>query len=311
MSDLTSANGSKAFEITVVSGKGGTGKTSLTAALAHLASTNGRFRPLICDLDVDAPDLHLLLDPNKLRAEDFVAGHLAEIDPDRCSGCGTCEEMCRFEAVVPDGEVYRVLPANCEGCSVCVHFCPEKAIDFPSRRCGQWFVSQTRFGPMVHALLEPGEENSGLLVSLLRGQAATEAAERDSNLILADGSPGIGCPVISSLTGTDLAVMVTEPTPSGLHDLERVIGLAEHFKRRFAVVINKFDLNPGLSDKIEELARARGGTVLGRLPHDPASVAAMINGQTVTEHDEGPMAKEIHRVWDALEAMIPGRDEQR
>ena len=212
-------------EITVISGKGGTGKTSLTAAFSHLAEN-----AIICDLDVDAPDLHLLLHPEHESETVFISGHEAVIDPARCESCGQCMDLCHFEAIVREDKLYRVDPLSCEGCKVCVELCPAGAIDFPDRECGRWFVSSTRFGPLVHALLYPGQENSGLLVSLLRKKAREMAQESGRDMIISDGTPGIGCPVISSLTGTDLAVVVTESTLSGRHDMERVLELTEHFK---------------------------------------------------------------------------------
>ena len=212
-------------EIVIVSGKGGTGKTSLTGAFAHLA-----LNKVICDLDVDAPDLHLLLNPTNHRSEEFYSGYKAQIAPELCTGCGLCASMCRYEAVLSNGNGFSIDPLRCEGCKVCVAFCPTGAILFPQKHCGHWHLSFTRFGPLVHAQLFPGAANSGRLVTVLKQQAREVARSQGKDLILCDGAPGIGCPVISSLSGTNLAVAVTEPTPSGRHDLERIADLCSHFQ---------------------------------------------------------------------------------
>jgi MinD superfamily P-loop ATPase len=280
-------------EITIISGKGGTGKTTLTGAFAHLAHNH-----VICDLDVDAPDLHLLLNPEIERDEDFYSGHLPRIDSERCTDCGECARRCRFEAVVQTDDGPAIDAAACEGCKVCVHFCPVQAIDWNQRHCGQWFVSRTRFGPMVHAQLFPGQENSGRLVALLRQQAKDMADADHRNLILSDGTPGIGCPVISSLTGTDLAVIVTEPTPSGRHDLERVADLCAHFGVPAAVIVNKADLNPEMAARVESEAQGRGLESLGRLDYDPAFTKAMVDRRVLTEYaPDSPTAKQIEDMW--------------
>lgn len=286
-------------EIVVISGKGGTGKTSITAAFAHLAENK-----VICDLDVDAPDLHLLLDPHVVRREDFHSGHEAVIDPERCIGCGTCQDMCRFGAVLEDDGRYRIDPLRCEGCKVCVAFCPEGAIDFPPRHCGTRYVSDTRFGPMVHAQLFPGQENSGRLVSELKKEARKLAGEMGRDLILCDGSPGIGCPVISSLSQANLAVVVTEPTPSGLHDLERVAALCEHFRIRVAVIVNKHDLNPDHTAAIEALCLARGYALAGRLPHDTVVTEAMVARKAVTELEDEDFGRRVRDAWTVIQGLL-------
>jgi len=283
-------------EIIVISGKGGTGKTSLTGALAHLASGK-----VICDLDVDAPDLHLLLGPEHDSVEEFYSGHQAVIDPARCTDCGQCLERCRFGAILRTESGPSIDPLKCEGCKVCVEFCPEGAIDFREKHCGQWYISRTRFGTLVHAQLFPGEENSGRLVALLRQKARELAEARGLDLILADGAPGIGCPVISSLAGTDLAVVVTEPTPSGQHDLERVIDLCAHFNIPAGVIINKFDLNQSLSRRIKAFCAQRRVKVLAELPHDPAVTEAMVRGRVITEHQRGGLAEVLGQTWAAIE----------
>ena len=288
-------------EIVIISGKGGTGKTSLTAAFAHLARNK-----VICDLDVDAPDLHLLLKPRYEKDVEFWAGNEASIVEEKCSECGLCMEMCRYEAITHhnDGH-FSVDSLRCEGCNVCVTFCPEEAIDFPEKHCGQWCVSTTRFGPMVHARLFPGEENSGRLVFLLKQQAKELAEQQGLDLILSDGAPGIGCPVISSLSGTHLAVLVTEPTPSGRHDLKRVAELCEHFKIPTAIIINKFDLNLDETLAIETYCREKNYPVIARLPHDLVITEAMVQGLAVTEFEEtSSLGKGIRQAWQEIEKLV-------
>ena len=285
-------------EIVVLSGKGGTGKTSLTGALAHLAG-----RPLLCDLDVDAPDLHLLLQPQVRQRQAFWAGHEAVIDPEGCQACGQCAALCQFGAIRPEGQLYRVEPWRCEGCKVCVAFCPAQAIRFPERHCGHWFISDTRFGTLVHAQLFPGAENSGKLVMLLKQQARLLAAQEGVEFILADGAPGIGCPVISSLSGADLAVVVTEPTPSGRHDLARVVELCGHFRIPVAVIINKVDLYEVEAARLQAYCQSQGLPVLARLPHDPVVTQAMLQGLVVTELPGSPFRPALAAAWEQMAAL--------
>ena len=285
-------------EVIIISGKGGTGKTSLTGAFAHLASNK-----IICDLDVDAPDLHLLLQPTKERQEEFYSGHGADIDSEKCDQCGLCVEMCQFRAIRENGAGFAVDPVRCEGCKVCVAFCPSAAIRFPERHCGQWYVSATRFGPLVHAQLFPGAENSGRLVMVLKQQAKELAKARGADLVLCDGAPGIGCPVISSLSGAHLAVAVTEPTPSGRHDLERVSDLCRHFQTPLAVIINKHDLNYEETARIEAFCLDGSYPVLARLPHDPLITRAMVQGKVITELPETDFSRELGQAWTRIEAL--------
>ena len=277
-------------EIVIVSGKGGTGKTSLTAAFAALAKNS-----ILCDADVDAADLHLLMQPEVKEQTDFMGGSKAVIDPDLCTGCGTCRTLCRFDAI---SDRYEVDPIRCEGCGVCVDFCPEQAIGFPVQRCGEWFVSDTRFGPMVHARLGIAEENSGRLVSLVRTKTRQLAEARGLELILTDGPPGIGCPVIAAIGGATALVIVVEPTVSGIHDMERVVDLAAHFRVPGMVIVNKYDLNVEMTETIEQLAVQRNLVVLGRVPFDPVFTRSMVQGQTLFEYGaETPTRQVVRDIW--------------
>ena len=277
-------------EIVIVSGKGGTGKTSLAAAFAALAK-NG----ILCDADVDAADLHLLMQPEVKERTDFMGGSKAVINPDLCTGCGTCLTLCRFDAI---SDRYEVDPIRCEGCGVCVDFCPEQAIDFPVQRCGEWYISATRFGPMVHARLGIAEENSGRLVSLVRKETRQLAEERGLDLILTDGPPGIGCPVIAAIGGATALVIVVEPTVSGIHDMERVVDLAAHFRVPGMVIVNKYDLNVEMTETIEKLAVQRNLVVLGRVPFDPVFTRSMVQGQTLFEYgEETPTRQVVRDIW--------------
>ena len=277
-------------EIVIVSGKGGTGKTSLAAAFAALAK-NG----ILCDADVDAADLHLLMQPEVKERTDFMGGSKAVINPDLCTGCGTCRTLCRFDAI---SDRYEVDPIRCEGCGVCVDFCPEQAIDFPVQRCGEWYISATRFGPMVHARLGIAEENSGRLVSLVRKETRQLAEERGLELILIDGPPGIGCPVIAAIGGATALVIVVEPTVSGIHDMERVVDLAAHFRVPGLVIVNKYDLNVEMTEAIEKLAVQRNLVVLGRVPFDPVFTRSMVQGQTLFEYGaETPTRQVVRDIW--------------
>ena len=288
-------------EIVVISGKGGTGKTTVSAAFAHLAENS-----IICDLDVDAPDLHILLDPAVQQTSPFISGNHAEIRPQDCVHCGKCAELCAFEAVTFKDGAYHVDELRCEGCGVCVKLCPQQAIDFPEGHCGDWYVSDTRFGPMVHAQLFPGQENSGKLVGLLKTEARQRAREQGFETILCDGSPGVGCPVIASLSGATLAVGVVEPTPSGRHDFARVADLCRHFRVPLAVIINKADLNPAEADAIAAMCAENGHTLLGRVPFDPIVTQAMVRRQALTEFDN-PIGNSLKDMWSALQDIKTGR----
>jgi len=282
-------------QIAVVSGKGGTGKTSIVASLASLA----RSRAVYADCDVDAPDLHLILQPQIRERREFFGIKRAFIDCEMCTRCGSCQDACRFAAI----RDFQVNFALCEGCGVCKLVCPAEAVEMRESLAGYAYISDTRFGPLVHAELFPGEEASGKLVALVREMAREQAAVRNLDLVLIDGSPGIGCPVIASLTGVDLALVVTEPTITGEHDLERLLDVADHFGINAAVCINKYDLNPAGSRRIEDLCQKRAVMVAGRLPFHLSVVEAMVLGRAVAENG-GPVAQAIAEMWSVLEKQL-------
>lgn len=283
-------------ELVILSGKGGTGKTSITAAFASLAENM-----VMCDADVDAADLHLILNPDFNKTSDFKGGNEAVINPDKCTECGKCIEVCRFDAI---SDTFKVDPIECEGCGVCFDLCPEEAIDFPEVICGQWHISNTRFGPMVHARLGIAQENSGKLVSLVRQEAKKIAQKKDLDLILTDGPPGIGCPVIASIGQATAILIVAEPTVSGLHDMERVGELARHFNVPAMVLINKFDLNFDQTKKIEKLAQERSIKVVGKIPFDETFTYAMIQAKTIFEYSKDSQASiDIQKIWNTIIAM--------
>jgi len=280
-------------ELVVISGKGGTGKTSILAAFASLAEGK-----VLCDADVDASDLHLITDPEIQERQDYEAGHTAIIDLDKCSECGICRDLCRWDAINDD---FKVNPIRCEGCGVCFYFCPEKAIDFPLNTCGEWYVSETRFGPMVHATLGIAEENSGKLVTLVRQEARKLAEEKTLELILTDGPPGVGCPVIASIGGANAALIVTEPTVSGKHDLERVAQLSAHFSVPAMICVNKFDLNRDTTREIERFAKEKGLIFLGKIPFDSIFTKAMVQGQIIFEYNSlSDAGNAVREIWTRI-----------
>jgi MinD superfamily P-loop ATPase len=328
----------KPKELVVISGKGGTGKTSVVASFAALADSI-----VLADCDVDAADLHLVLDPEIIRRESFSGGKRARIDPDRCIGCGKCAELCRFGAISlapadastvnsacsnckracpartnsdiqamicasheAGGLPFAIDPVTCEGCGVCAWFCPVDAIEFGPVVNGEWYVSETRHGPMVHAKLGVAEENSGKLVSIVRRKAGRIAEQRGLDTVLIDGSPGIGCPVIASITGADLALIVTEPTLSGLHDLGRIADVARHFEVSCLVCVNKWDINPDMTTEIEHHAGERGLSLAGRVRYDRAVTDAQIHKQAVVEYQQNGCAEDIREVWGAVKRALDG-----
>lgn len=276
-------------ELVVISGKGGTGKTSIVACFAALA--NGK---VMADCDVDAADLHLLLEPRIRHREEFRSSKSAVIDLERCIQCDKCREVCRYQAISED---YVVDKIACEGCGVCVHFCPEEAIELQQNLSGEWFVSDTRFGPLVHAKLGIAEENSGKLVAVVRQNAKSLAQEQGLDLILVDGAPGIGCPVISSIAGATAVLVVTEPTLSGIHDMKRVVDLTAHFQIPAFVCVNKFDLNLELTAQVEKFCGQCRLKLVGKIHYDQVVTKAMVQGKTVVEYSSGLVAKEIEKLW--------------
>ena len=293
-------------ELVVISGKGGTGKTSITASLATLAES-----VVIADCDVDAADLHLVLEPTIRRREDFSGGSKASIHAESCTVCGECVEVCRFEAIHFDGpqnelvhRTFRVDPVACEGCGLCAHFCSYEAVEFKPATNGEWYVSDTRSGPMVHARLFAGEENSGKLVSVVRREARELAEREGKELVLIDGSPGIGCPVIASLSGVDQALIVAEPTLSGQHGSRRVMELIEHFGISACLCVNKWDLYPELTAELEREAAARGLAVLGRIRYDRAVTDAQVELRTIVEHTTEGVGADVRELWQSLSALL-------
>ena len=286
-------------EIVVLSGKGGTGKTSLVGALAALAPDK-----VLCDADVDAADLHLLLQPEIRERHDFSAGHQAVIDEARCSQCRECLDWCRFGAI---SDSLVINPLLCEGCGVCWYLCPAQAIDFPDNLCGEWYISDTRFGPLVHARLGIAEENSGKLVALVRQKARALAEEQGRQWIITDGPPGIGCPVIASLGNATAVLLVTEPSVSGRHDLERVAALASHFALPVWVLVNKADLHWQTAQDISRFCHDQGYGFLGYLPFDPDFTRAQVEGKTIMEYNNKKLQALLREVWEQLQSQIAGR----
>ncbi|MBN1404123.1 MAG: 4Fe-4S binding protein [Opitutales bacterium] len=295
------------FELLVLSGKGGTGKTSITASLATLAKD-----AVLVDCDVDASNLELLLSPSLRKKEPYLGSMQARVNADLCDNCGMCMELCRFGAILSDGpanakveHTHRVSPTSCEGCAVCAQFCPHSAIDMVPVVGGEWYVSDTMQGPLVHARLQPGLGNSGKLTTLIRDKARMLARECGRTFMLLDGPPGIGCPVIASLTGTKQILVVTEPTPSGAHDLERVLELAKHFKIPTWVCVNKFDLNMDATASIEARATELGATIVGRIPYDNSVTEAQKQGLPVISMRASPAARAIQELWSKISPFLP------
>jgi MinD superfamily P-loop ATPase len=296
-------------ELVVISGKGGTGKTSIVGSFAALAD-----RAVLADCDVDAADLHLVLAPEILQSHDFSGGKRAKIAPEQCIGCGKCASLCRFEAIAQqqdpnakkDGAMFRVDPIACEGCGVCAWFCPAGAVEFGPCVNGQWFESSTRFGPMVHARLGVAEENSGKLVTTVRREAGRIAEAQGLDTILIDGSPGIGCPVIASMSGANLVLIVTEPTLSGLHDLGRVADVANHFGLPAMLCVNKWDLNGEMTLQIRQEASRRGLDFAGRVRYDAGVTDAQVSCRSVVEHQAHGCSEDIRNLWQRVDARLHG-----
>jgi len=284
-------------QIVVISGKGGTGKTVITGAFAALAEGFFGRKQVMADCDVDAADLHLLLKPDIKERHEFKSGKSAVIDKKLCISCGKCRSICRFSAITED---FTVDSVSCEGCGFCSHVCPVDAIKMKENIAGEWFISDTRFGPMVHAKLGIAEENSGKLVTLVRNKAKETAEKEGVDFVIVDGSPGIGCPVIASIAGIDCALVVTEPTLSGLHDADRVIKVTSHFGITSKLIVNKYDLNQEMTDKIEKYCKDNKVEMLGKVSFDKEIVNAMVNGKTIVEYSDSRAKKEITDIWNRL-----------
>lgn len=283
-------------QLTVISGKGGTGKTSITAALASLADN-----AVFADCDVDAADLHLIFKPEIKKTMVFYGLKIADINKNLCTDCKKCFESCRFDAINKDIEIIK---ESCEGCGVCVYVCPVDAIKMIDRDSGFAYISNSRFGPMAHAVLKTAEEASGKLVTVVRENAKKLAEEKKKDLILIDGPPGIGCPVIASLTGVDLVLIVTEPTLSAIHDLERILGVAYHFKIPAVVCINKFDINLDNTERITKYCEQNNIDVVGKLPYDTIITKAMIHGKNIIEFPDGKLSNEIRKMWNKIKVVL-------
>ena len=284
-------------EIVVISGKGGTGKTSITASFAYLGGKD----IVVADCDVDAADMHLLLEPDFAKSEDFYSGFIAKIDQNKCTQCGICADICRFEAIPVINGQHRVDQLDCEGCGYCPRVCPTDAIIMEEQNVGQWYVSTTKAGsPMVHARLGIGAENSGKLVAHVKKEAKNIAQQSHKNFILVDGSPGVGCPVVSSLSGANFVVLVTEPTVSGLHDLIRVHELVKKFNIRAGCIINKSDLNLQVCEEIEDFLKKENIVLISRLPYDETFTKAMTEGQTIVEYKKNGITATLKKSWEKV-----------
>ena len=284
-------------EVVILSGKGGTGKTSLVGSFAALAQSK-----VLADCDVDAADLHLLLKPSVKEDHEFWSGQIAMIDEEKCTECGLCQDVCRFEAI----KDFRVEPTSCEGCGFCHQVCPTEAITMKERLSGHWFISDTRYGPLVHARLGIAQENSGKLVALVRQKARQIAEQHKTDFIISDGPPGIGCSVISSLTGANLALLVTEPTLSGMHDLGRVLEVCRHFGVPALVCINKYDVNEDNTRQIESYCLSQGIEVAARIPFDNVVTEAIVQGLPVVEYSQGKVTREIESLWQRITLTLGG-----
>jgi MinD superfamily P-loop ATPase len=293
-------------QLVILSGKGGTGKTSVTGAFAHLASVDGvQVKVALADADVDAANLELLLGPRIIEKHDFWGGKLAVIDQAICAGCGTCEAVCRFDAVYESEGIFRVDAFACDGCAACVYQCPEGAIGMQDQIAGEWYRSESRFGPLFHAALTPGGENSGKLVTLVKQHARLLALDVGYDLVLVDGPPGIGCPVISAVSGADLALIVTEPTAAGVHDMQRVLKTTEHFGVRALVCINKADIYPPGTQEVKRFCQEREIQVVGEIPFDLKVTDGMVQGQAITAFDTGaPASQAIRNIWHAVSGIL-------
>ena len=292
----------------VLSGKGGTGKTTVAGALAHLAAQERQL--VLADADVDAANLELLLLPTVVESHEFAAGKRAHIDPDACTACGRCAEVCRFEAIVGRDGVWRVDPVACEGCAACCYACPAEAVRMVDEPSGRWFRSETRYGPLYHARLYAGQENSGKLVTQVKQSARLEGVRRKADLLLVDGPPGIGCPVIAATTGADLALLVVEPSVSGVHDLERILSTTRHFGVPAVVCLNKADIHPAQAERVRAVCREQGAPLVGSVPFDTVVTEAMVHRQPVTAYRPGPVTEALQALWCQLRERLDGEGKQ-
>ena len=292
--------------VAIATQKGGTGKTNLSAAFIHLYQQDKPVhKAILVDADVDAANLALLLEAKELTRELFIGGAVAKIDPVLCNGCGRCHEVCRFEAVSSSDGKYVIDPILCEGCAACLYQCPENAITLEKQRAGEWYISETTYGKFFHAHLYAAQENSGKLVALIKTQAQEELEKSGAELMLVDGPPGIGCPVISAVSGADVVLVVTEPTLASLHDLGRVLETTAHFEVQVEVCINKADLYPEGAQKIRKFCQEKEIDVLGEIPFDLAVPRAMTQGQPVTKFDpQSPSSQAIKEIWEKLMTVV-------
>ncbi len=296
-------------QIVLLSGKGGTGKTTITAAFVHLAAKDHRI--VIADVDVDASNLDLVLSPEVLETHDFASGVIAQVDPESCISCDICRQVCRFDAIDIIDDVYTVDRIACDGCAACYYQCPVGAISLEEPVVGRWFKSKTRFGPMVHAYLFAGQENSGKLVTLVKQEARLIALDEKRDYVIIDGPPGIGCPVISAVSGAHAALIVVEPTVSGIHDLERALETTEHFRVPSAVAINKFDINEKRAREIEDFCSRNDIPMLGRLPFDTIVTEAMVHRMPVTEYaPDRAISSQIEGLWREIKAFADSVPEE-
>jgi MinD superfamily P-loop ATPase len=295
-------------QLVIISGKGGTGKTSLAAAFAHLA-VDGRkpIRSVLADADVDAANLELVLRPKLIEAHDFTGGSVANIDLERCQGCGICEQVCRFDAIQCSHEGYLVDPIACDGCAACIYQCPEEAIRMEPQTAGRWYLSESRFGMLFHADLYPAQENSGKLVTLVKQNARLLAMDTNCQFVIVDGPPGIGCPVIAAAAGADLALIVAEPTVAGVHDLKRILQTTTHFRIPTLVIVNKADIYPKGAIEIVTTCAELGVDLIGQIPFDPAVTEAMLNGEPVTEYQPDALSSQALRaIWQIVsDRLVP------
>lgn len=290
----------KSIEIVILSGKGGTGKTCVAASFASMAEN-----AVLTDCDVDAADLHLILTPEIYHSEAFASGSKAVIDPKKCTACGLCMDLCRFNAIQFKDEFFVTDEYACEGCGLCREVCPEEAIDIREYEHNNIYLADCRFGPMIYGKLGIAEENSGKLVARIRQYAKETARKNNAAYIITDGPPGIGCPVISSITGADMVVAVTEPTLSGWHDLKRLIELVNRFHTPLCVIINKYDLNRDITDMIVNNLKEKAIKVTGKIPYDETMLHAQLEGKTINEFDpQGLPSKELRKIWNTMKSVI-------